>query len=411
MYKCLPLILSLLHTVLITGQDQKIFSIYFGFDEINLEKSQQLVVDSEVIPFLKKHEVTGIKIYGNTDSVSSSQYNIALGLERANSVRAQLSPYFSEEIECKSLGKSSPKFSNETEEGRKSNRRVDIVITYQSEKPNQIVSNKIEEKPFENDTIIRCEDGVELHIKAETFYPSKTKDVTITTREALSPLNIIRNNLSTMTADGRCLESGGMIFTSAEIDGVPTQPNDSITVRIPASKIDTNMKIWDVEVVDGDTLWVESDLKLTFNEEEKYYEFKTSRMPSINVDVPVASTVADGISGLLKVFKDDNTTIKARGKQFVECYLVSDDELIVLRGELIKPKKSHFEPCLTDPNDIVIAHVKKKDKDFYMVKPLGAIKLKQFFNRFVIRKRDLKDIDSFDQYEHEVEEVCEHLTQ
>lgn len=209
-----------------------------------------------------------------------------------------------------------------------------------------------------------------------------------------------------MTADGRCLSSGGMILTQANVSGVPVSPSDSIPIRIPTSQIDTNMTLWDVKVVDGDTLWIESEIKMTYNEKEKYYEFKTSNMPNINIDAPVIGPVIGKIQGL---FKDKNTTIKARGKSYVECYLISDDELIVLRGDLIKPKKSYFAPCLTDPNDMVIAHLKKKDKEYYMIEPLGEIKLKRFFNHFVIRKRDLKSIHSYEEYEKMVREMCEDL--
>ncbi|WP_258540969.1 OmpA family protein [Parvicella tangerina] len=398
------------------GQDQQVFSVYFESDKHEVSAAEKTRIFGETLPFLDSVEVVSIQIIGNTDAYSSNQYNQKLGLKRASAVKELLADFLPVTSTISSLGKSQPKYSNETAKGRRSNRRVDIIINY-NKSPKCITSEEektAEPKNFENDTIITFPEGVEFHIKAETFFPNKIKDISFSTREVLSPYSIYQNGLSTMTADGRCLKSGGMIFTEAQVDGVPVKPNDSILVRIPASAIDTSMQLWDIEVVDGDTVWVESDIEMTFNEEEKYYEFKTSSMPSINVDVPVASTIASGIGGLIdlitKPFTDDNTTIKSRGRKFRECYLVSNDELIVLKGDLFKPRKSYFEPCLTDPNDILIAHVYKKNKDCFIVKPLGEIKLKTFFNRFVIRKRDLKDIKSLEDYNKEVDQVLSALS-
>ncbi|MCB9189894.1 MAG: OmpA family protein [Flavobacteriales bacterium] len=391
----------------IKAQETKIFHVYFPFDVSEITESEKARIYEEVLPFVDSTQVISIQIIGNTDAISSNEYNYELGLKRASSVKEMLADFLPVISKISSLGKSTPKFPNETSQGRQSNRRVDIVIEYNL-KMEELIDEftGTESQPFENDTTITFKEGVEFHIKAESFYPNKIKDVQFEVTEVLSPFAIIQNNLSTMTADGRCLKSGGMILTQAQIDGNPVLPNDSITVRIPASEIDTSMTIWDIKVVDGDTLWIESDIQMTYNEKDKYYEFKTSNMPSINVDAPVIGPAIDKIQGL---FKDKNTTIKARGKSYVECYLISYDELIVLRGDLIKPKKSYFAPCLTDPNDIVIAHVKKKDKDFYMVKPLGEIKLKRGFNHFVIRKRDLKSIHSYREYENTVQERCDEL--
>lgn len=405
----------ILLNTLVTAQEQETFSIYFPFDVSEIPEDEKNKIFAELLPFIDTVKVLSIQMIGNTDSYSSNDYNQVLGMKRAVAAKEVLEDFLPVASTISSLGKSTPKFSNETNEGRSSNRRVDIIVKYQLIQKEYSEANPAidTETMFENDTLIKFPEGIELHVKANTFYPNKIKEVTFKAQEVLSPYSIYQRGLSTMTADGRCLKSGGMMFTDAQINGQSVQPNDSILVRIPASEIDTNMKIWDIQVVDGDTLWVESDIKLNFNEDGGYYEFKSKGLPSINVDVPVVSGVVSGIGSfidlLTKPFDDDDLTIKSRRKVFIECYLVSNDELIVLKGDLFKPKKSYFEPCLTDPQDIVICHTSRKGKDYYMVTQLGDLKFKKLLNHYVIRKKNLKQITSKEEYDKQIEEHFSHL--
>ncbi|BDD03783.1 hypothetical protein AUTU_12660 [Aureibacter tunicatorum] len=74
--------------------------------------------------------IVRIEIIGHTDNTGSEPFNYQLGLKRANSVRNQLidSGIDGSLIEVISKGESSPKFDNNTFEGRIRNRRAELII-------------------------------------------------------------------------------------------------------------------------------------------------------------------------------------------------------------------------------------------------------------------------------------------
>ncbi|HPG29567.1 MAG TPA: OmpA family protein [bacterium] len=81
--------------------------------------------------FLKKNENLKVEIQGHTDNVGETEYNKTLSESRANSVREILiSKYNIAEgrITAKGYGPEFPVASNETEEGRLKNRRIEAVI-------------------------------------------------------------------------------------------------------------------------------------------------------------------------------------------------------------------------------------------------------------------------------------------
>ncbi len=98
--------------------------------------STQAKLNDTIVTYLKsliddlKDSGKKIEITGFTDNVGDSSYNQSLGLKRANVVKAEfvVNGYPSENIETMSLGEENPIASNETEEGRKQNRRVELKI-------------------------------------------------------------------------------------------------------------------------------------------------------------------------------------------------------------------------------------------------------------------------------------------
>ncbi|TKF81452.1 OmpA family protein, partial [Vibrio sp. F13] len=65
---------------------------------------------------------------GHTDSVGSSDYNLALGEQRANSVAFYLQSKGVEGISILSSGELAPVDTNSTSQGRANNRRVDVMV-------------------------------------------------------------------------------------------------------------------------------------------------------------------------------------------------------------------------------------------------------------------------------------------
>src|SRR5690625_1405323 len=70
-----------------------------------------------------------VRIEGHTDSVGSAQYNEGLSQRRADSVRDFLSSrgIADHRMTTRGYGESRPVATNETDEGRAQNRRVEIV--------------------------------------------------------------------------------------------------------------------------------------------------------------------------------------------------------------------------------------------------------------------------------------------
>ncbi len=100
----------------------------FDSDEFRPGEPFKLYADS-VKTYLALHPEKSLRIIGHTDNVGTLAYNQDLGLRRAKSARQ----YFVDlgvvtQIRVESQGKTRPAASNETEEGRQKNRRVNFVI-------------------------------------------------------------------------------------------------------------------------------------------------------------------------------------------------------------------------------------------------------------------------------------------
>ena len=99
----------------------------FDFDK-SVVKPEGIAVLDNLVAQLKKIKVEVVIAVGNTDSIGTDAYNQALGLRRAQAVKAYLVSKGVTNVYTESKGKSSPVASNTTAEGRAKNRRVDIEV-------------------------------------------------------------------------------------------------------------------------------------------------------------------------------------------------------------------------------------------------------------------------------------------
>lgn len=101
--------------------------VYFAFDKSRLTHESKYVLDTVV----KKLGTSGqvLTLEGHTDNIGSHEYNFALGMRRAESVNGYLvaKQMQKESLATVSKGEVIPIKTNATAEGRKANRRVDIV--------------------------------------------------------------------------------------------------------------------------------------------------------------------------------------------------------------------------------------------------------------------------------------------
>ncbi|MGB7740541.1 MAG: OmpA family protein [Steroidobacteraceae bacterium] len=103
--------------------------VTFAFDSSDLNSQFYPVLD-KVAGTLGEYNKTVIEVAGHTDSVGSAAYNQQLSERRATSVAAYLSSRGVDRSRMVTVGagKDHPVASNETEEGRAQNRRVEITI-------------------------------------------------------------------------------------------------------------------------------------------------------------------------------------------------------------------------------------------------------------------------------------------
>ena len=101
----------------------------YDFDKSTLKPEGMATLD-KIARDLSKIKLEVIIAVGNTDSVGSDAYNMALGQRRAQSVKAYLTSkgVDGSRIYTESKGKSNPVASNATAEGRAKNRRTDIEV-------------------------------------------------------------------------------------------------------------------------------------------------------------------------------------------------------------------------------------------------------------------------------------------
>lgn len=104
--------------------------ILFGFDRSDLNASAENNLN-KLAQVLKDNPNTNIEIQGHTDSKGTDSYNLQLSERRAQSVATYLrgKGVSSSRITTKGFGETAPVASNDTEDGRAQNRRVDFLIT------------------------------------------------------------------------------------------------------------------------------------------------------------------------------------------------------------------------------------------------------------------------------------------
>ena len=104
-------------------------NVTFAFDSAQLNPQFNSVLD-KVAQTLVEYDKTVIEVAGHTDSVGSDAYNQQLSERRANSVAAYLATrgVVNSRVVTVGAGEAHPVASNETDEGRAQNRRVEITI-------------------------------------------------------------------------------------------------------------------------------------------------------------------------------------------------------------------------------------------------------------------------------------------
>ncbi len=108
--------------------------VYFESDKFEIKSEFYSVLDGAVETIniiLSGGSSITIEVQGHTDNVNTDDYNLKLSKERANAVKNYLVKKHdieSEKLITKGYGESKPVATNDTEEGRTKNRRVEFLI-------------------------------------------------------------------------------------------------------------------------------------------------------------------------------------------------------------------------------------------------------------------------------------------
>jgi OmpA-OmpF porin, OOP family len=105
----------------------KLKGIHFDFDSAALTSKAKSILD-RAMPTLRQNQSKNVVVEGHTDTIGSDTYNLDLSQRRAQSVINYLvsNGANSARLTAKGLGETSPVSSNDTQEGRALNRRVEI---------------------------------------------------------------------------------------------------------------------------------------------------------------------------------------------------------------------------------------------------------------------------------------------
>ena len=104
-------------------------SVNFDFNKATLTSKAKQNLD-RLIPVFKKYADTDIKIYGFTDSKGADDYNLNLSNQRAAAVKNYLAAkgLSTSRFTVVGMGEEEPLATNDTDEGRSINRRVEFAI-------------------------------------------------------------------------------------------------------------------------------------------------------------------------------------------------------------------------------------------------------------------------------------------
>lgn len=124
-----PLIKDIYLDPIEVGLTVRLNNIYFDFDRTTLKRESFVELD-KVVDFLQQNPTVEIEIAGHTDGKGAADYNLRLSQGRAQAV---VDYVVSQGIEgyrliAQGYGKEKPVATNDTEEGRATNRRVEFTV-------------------------------------------------------------------------------------------------------------------------------------------------------------------------------------------------------------------------------------------------------------------------------------------
>jgi outer membrane protein OmpA-like peptidoglycan-associated protein len=116
-------------TRIASGNSITLNNLYFDYDSDKILPASYAEIERLML-FLKQNKNIKIKIVGHTDNQGSHAYNLDLSRRRAETLMNALirKGIAADRLTAEGKGSTQPITTNDTEEGRAKNRRVEILI-------------------------------------------------------------------------------------------------------------------------------------------------------------------------------------------------------------------------------------------------------------------------------------------
>lgn len=254
------------------GQEIFIDTVFFRFDSYELQEKDKTLLDSMTATMLK-YPTYYVEIFGHTDSIGSTAYNLELSEKRAREVALYLREkgVSLDRISYEGMGTTQSVGSNLTFDGRVKNRRTDISAIFTSEVFEPVVEVDSSTLEPEEEVVvidpatlidtINCDyEFFDINPKRTTviFTPQKTKLVvppdafetdqeviSVRMAEMFSRRDMIVANQPTLAKDGP-LETSGMFSFEFRDGRRAAKIKDGITFDavVPATRRDRDMAVY-----------------------------------------------------------------------------------------------------------------------------------------------------------------------
>jgi outer membrane protein OmpA-like peptidoglycan-associated protein len=111
------------------GKGIALNNIFFEYKKVELSRESKVELQ-RILKLMEKYPKLEIEVSGHTDNIGGDEYNKSLSLRRAKSVVNYLvkNGISSNRLVAKGYGFDKPISTNDTDEGRKKNRRSEITI-------------------------------------------------------------------------------------------------------------------------------------------------------------------------------------------------------------------------------------------------------------------------------------------
>lgn len=220
------------------------YAVYFDLDKHELTQEAKTILDQipEKLGLTEEYE---IEIRAHTDNQGGNSYNYELAQKRASAVLNYLATQRlkTSEAVLRSFGEDKPAYSNDDEEGRQGNRRVEVIVSadiVDSVDDLYALLNEEREQEYYIDpnqrTQLVADEGTMVLIPANAFVdkdgnPVAEGEVRITLEENYSLSDMLLSRLTTVSGD-KMLVSAGMINVRAYVGDKELSLNKDVSLGV-----------------------------------------------------------------------------------------------------------------------------------------------------------------------------------